>query len=128
MSPTQKTAKEPTKQSAHARCTENDRLASRITNSLEVAQADLAKLSGSVGSGVHELRRDLSKLLRDARRHAGKLGRTTRKDLERLQKDLAAAAKSKPAKTISVPKATKPARAAKVAKPRRAARPKSAAR
>jgi predicted site-specific integrase-resolvase len=128
MSPTPKTAKKPTKQSAHARCAENDRLASRITKSLEVAQADLEKLSGSVGSGVHELRRDLSKLLRDARRHAGKLGSTTRKDLERLQKDLAAAAKRKPARTISVPKATKPARAAKVAKPRRAARPKSAAR
>src|ERR1700752_5072701 len=49
---------------------ENDRLIHRITGSLDVAQADLGRLRGSVGSGVSDLRRDLAKLLRSARRDA----------------------------------------------------------
>lgn len=74
---------------------ENDRVLGRIAESLEVAQADLGKLRGSVGTGVNELRRDLSKLLRDASRDVTRLGKSTRKDLERLQKDMVAAARPK---------------------------------
>jgi len=106
MSPTQKAPKKPAKkpakkasrasQQAHALRQENERLIRRITDSLDVAQADLAKLRGDVAAGVSDMRRELSKLLRDARRNAIKMGNATRKDLERLQKDMVAATKPKP--------------------------------
>src|ERR1700686_4996265 len=94
----------------HAHCKENDRLVRRITDSLDAAHSDLEKLRGSVGSGVNDIRHDLAKLLRDARRDARRLGNRTRKDLEKLQKDMAAASKPKPkpaakAKTASKVKA-----------------------
>jgi ABC-type transporter Mla subunit MlaD len=98
MSPTQKAkAKAPrVTHSAHARCEENDRVLSRIADSLDAAQNHLGKLGGTVGSGVNDLRRDVSKALRDARRDVTKMGKATRKDLERMQKDMLAAAKPKP--------------------------------
>jgi vacuolar-type H+-ATPase subunit H len=124
MSPTQKApAKKPPRQTsrapehAHARCKENDRLITRITDSLDVAQADLSKLGSNLEAGVGELRRELSRLLRDARRNAAKMGKATRKDLERLQKDMVATAKkAKPNGTA----AAKPKRTA-AAKPKRTA-------
>jgi vacuolar-type H+-ATPase subunit H len=125
------TAKAPAKTpSTHAHCKENDRLVRRITDSLDVAHADLEKLRGSVGSGVSDMRHDLAKLLRDARRDARKLGNRTRKDLEKLQKDMAAASKPKPKPAAKAKPASKAKAASKVssAKPRRAARAKSAAR
>jgi len=148
MAPTHKAEKKPTNRGAYLHFAKNDRLVKRITDALDAAQEDLAKLSGDVGSGVTDLRRDLSKLLRDARRHAGKLGTTTRKDLERLQKGLAGTAKSKPAKAAKAskpakasratkagktskaakPSKAKPSGAAKTSKPRRVARPRSAPR
>ncbi len=79
---------------ARKRFEDNDRVIRRITKSLDVALDDLAKVGGSVGAGAGDLRRDLAKMLRDTRRHATKMGNATRKDLERLQKDMAAAAKS----------------------------------
>jgi hypothetical protein len=79
---------------ARKRFEDNDRVIRRITKSLDVALEDLAKVGGSVGAGAGELRRDLAKMLRDTRRHATKMGNATRKDLERLQKDMTAAAKS----------------------------------
>ena len=88
MSPTQKKPA-ASRASKRARVSEaNDRIIRRIINSLDVAQADLTKLGGSVGSGIGEVRRDLAKLIRDARRHADKLAKETRKDLEKLQKDM----------------------------------------
>ncbi|MCW3068819.1 MAG: hypothetical protein JWL67_1444 [Solirubrobacterales bacterium] len=75
---------------ARKRVEENDRVIRRINKSLDVALADLTK----VGAGAGDIRRDLTKLLRDARKHATKMGNATRKDLERLQKDVVAAAKS----------------------------------
>jgi hypothetical protein len=101
MSPTKKT---PTKlagrplrvaEKARAHWEENDRVIRRISDSLDVAQADLTKLGGSLGAGAGDLRRDLARLLRDARRHAASMGKATGKDLERLQRDIVAAAKPK---------------------------------
>jgi hypothetical protein len=79
---------------ARKRFEDNDRVIRRITKSLDVALDDLAKVGGSVGAGAGELRRDLAKMLRDTRRHATKMGNATRKDLDRLQKDMTAAAKN----------------------------------
>jgi hypothetical protein len=106
MSPTPKAkAKAPrVTASAHARCQENDRVLSRVADSLDVAQKHLGKLGGNVGSGVSDLRRDVSKALRDARRDVTKMGKATRKELERLQKDMLAAAKPR-RKGAGVPKA-----------------------
>ena len=84
--------KAPARKAPTATHVENDRLIRRITDSLDVAQADLGNLRGTVGSGVGDLRRDLAKLLRSARRDAERLGKATRKDLERLQRDVASAA------------------------------------
>jgi energy-coupling factor transporter ATP-binding protein EcfA2 len=76
---------------------QNGRALDRVTKSLESAQGELSALRGSMGSGASDLRKDLSRLLRDARREAGKLSNTIRRDLERIQKDLAStAAKSSP--------------------------------
>jgi hypothetical protein len=101
MSPTKKTrtklAGRPLRvaEKARARWEENDRVIRRISDSLDVAQADLTKLGGSLGAGAGDLRRDLARLLRDARRHAASMGKATGKDLERLQRDIVAAAKPK---------------------------------
>jgi hypothetical protein len=87
---------------------DNERVISRIAESLEVAQADLNKLRGSLGSGANDLRKDLSKLLRDARRDAKKMATASRKDLKRLQKDVVSAAKP-PAARSRRTRAAKPA-------------------
>ena len=71
----------------------------RISKSLDVAMADLGKVGGSIGTGAGDIRRDLSKLLRDAKRSTTKMGKATRKDLDRLQKDVTAAAKSNGARS-----------------------------
>jgi vacuolar-type H+-ATPase subunit H len=132
MSPTQKAARKPARrQSAaarstpakggaaeHARFMENERVIRHVTDSLEVAQADLAKLRANLGAGVGDAHKNLSRLLRDARRDAAKLGRATRKDLQRLQKDMLAAAKAAP-KRAGV---GKPATAAKAASKRAGAK------
>src|SRR6202035_4295222 len=104
MAPTKKVSSKkarPASSPAHRvrkRIEENDRVIRRISDSLDVALKDLPKVGGNVGAGVGELRKDLSKLLRDARSHATKMSKATRKDLEKLQKDMMAAAKSKPSK------------------------------
>lgn len=93
--PTKKATTRPgASEAERARCEENDRVIGRIAGSIEVAQADLGKLGGSLGTGVSDLRRDLAKLLRDARRDVTKMSKATRRDLEKLQKDLAKAAKA----------------------------------
>jgi len=60
MSPTKKT---PAKLAgkARARWEENDRVIRRISDSLDVAQADLTKLGGNLGAGAGDLRRDLAR-------------------------------------------------------------------
>jgi hypothetical protein len=127
MSPTQKAARKPAGARAraskriHARLAENDRLVKRVGSSLEVAQKDLGKLGGSVGTGVTDLRKNLTRLLRDARRDATKLSNATRKDLERLQKDVAAAAKPKRGKAARKTAAKKPAAKRTTAKKTRSA-------
>jgi hypothetical protein len=110
--------KTPVRKPAAASHAANDRLIRRITDSLDVAQADLGKLRGSVGSGVSDLRGDLAKLLRSARRDAEKLGKATRKDLERLQRDVAAAARIKPRSTKSAASRNGSAKAAAKSKGR----------
>jgi hypothetical protein len=81
------------KDAARERCEENNRVIERVTKSLEVAQADLSALRGSVGSGATDLRKDVNRLIRDARRDLTKMSKAVRRDLERAQKDLASAAK-----------------------------------
>jgi hypothetical protein len=121
MSPTQKAPTKPTGakagslRDAHARFRENERVMRRVTSSLDVAHADLTKLRGSLSAGIGDAHKNLLRLLRDASRDAAKLSKATRKDLERLQKDMLAAAKAAPKR----PGARKPA-AAKAA-PKRAA-------
>jgi chromosome segregation ATPase len=70
---------------------QNGRALDRVAKSLDAAQSELSALRGSMGSGASDLRKDLSRLLRDARRDAGKLSTTIKRDLERIQKDLASA-------------------------------------
>ena len=127
MSPTKKT---PAKlaDKARARWEENDRVIRRISDSLDVAQADLTKLGGNLGAGAGDLRRDLARLLRDSRRHAGRIGKATARDLERLQRDMMAAAKpkSRAAGKAKASAAAKPkARAAAKPKASTAAKPKA---
>src|ERR1700716_3035495 len=118
MAPTKKASTKkarPASSTAHRARTrvveENDRVIRRITDSLDVALKDLPKVGGNVGAGVGELRKDLSKLPRDARKHATKMSTATRKDLEKLQKDMMAAAKSKPSRGAArKPRAAKAAR------------------
>jgi hypothetical protein len=95
--PTKPRAKPRARASEQARYEENGRVIRGITESLDVAQADLGKLRGSLGTGASDLRRDLGTLLRDARRDVIKIGKATRKDLERLQSDMLATTKPKPA-------------------------------
>jgi peptidoglycan hydrolase CwlO-like protein len=134
MSPTNKPpakrtgAKGSAAKQAHARCRENERAIRKVLSSLETAQGDLAKLRGDLGSGVGDARKSLTRLLRDARRDATKLGNATRKDLERLQKDMLAAAKAAPKRAGARKPAAKAARkpAAAKAAPKRASTRKAA--
>jgi hypothetical protein len=88
------TKKASAQKSAAERCEQNSRAIARIAKSLEVAQADLAALRGSVGTGATDLRKDVMRLLRDARRDLTKMSKAVSRDLERAQRDLASAAKS----------------------------------
>lgn len=82
-------------EAAKARCEQNAEVIDRITHSIEIAQSDLSSLGGSIGAGMKDLRKDLSKLLKDARRDVRRMGVATKKDIERLQKDLTATARSR---------------------------------
>lgn len=95
--PQAKKTKQPPRATAvaHARAEDDARRLERITQTLEVAQKDLAAIGGSVGTGVRDLRRDVTKLLRDARRDLGRMRRAIQRDLDRLQKDVTSAASSK---------------------------------
>jgi hypothetical protein len=68
----------------------------RVTKALESAQKDVGSIGGSVGTGVRDLRGDVTKLLRDARRDLAKMRRAIERDLNRLQKDLTEASSAKP--------------------------------
>lgn len=128
---------------AQAAARDTERAIRRIEKSIEGAQSDFAKLGGSLGGSVGDLRRNVTRMLRDARRDLTKIGNATRKDLERLQKEMVAATKPRSAskarasaKAASTkraaakrpaakrPAAKKPARkpAKKAAKPRTAAK------
>jgi hypothetical protein len=95
MPATRRSASKPrASDSARKRHQENGRVIDRVAKSLEHAQADLSALRGTMGSGASDLRKDITRLVRDARRDVGKLSTAIRRDLERAQKDLTAAAKS----------------------------------
>jgi hypothetical protein len=92
--PSRKSASKPrAAEVARERCEENNRVIERISKSLEVAQADLAAIGGSVGAGAGDLRKDVTRLLRDACRDLTKMSKAVRRDLEQAQKDIASAAK-----------------------------------
>jgi hypothetical protein len=69
----------------------------RLNKSLDDSQKALVALRKEVGKdvsqGARDLYDDLGKFIKDARRDSGKLGTALRKDLEALQKRLAASAK-----------------------------------
>ena len=97
MPATQKPASRPRATAAvRARAEDDAHRLDRISQTLEVAQKDLAAIGGSVGIGVRDLRRDVNRLLRDARRDLLKMRRAVQRDLERLQKDLSSAPMAKP--------------------------------
>lgn len=101
MSPTEKThtgagagaGRTRTTEAAKARCEQNAQAIERVAKSLQTAQDDLSSIGGSIGAGVGDLRKDVARLLRDANRDIRKMGVATRRDLERLQKDLVASAR-----------------------------------
>jgi hypothetical protein len=105
MPPVKRSPRGTVKQTAARRAqklrVENERAIRRVAQSLDVAQADLAKLSGSLGAGAADVRRDLTRGIRDARHHAVKLVKAAQKDLERLQQDVASATRTKPAAKAS---------------------------
>jgi hypothetical protein len=69
----------------------------RLNKSLDDSQKALAALRKDLGKdvseGARDLYDDLGKFIKDARRDSGKLGTALRKDLEALQKRLAASGK-----------------------------------
>jgi hypothetical protein len=86
--------------------------------SLETAQKDLAAIGGTLGTGAGDLRKDVTRMLRDARRDLTKMGKAMSREVERLQKDVVSAkpkarpkARPKAAKA-GAGKATKRAKAA----------------
>ena len=83
----------PAAAAARKRYEESSRVIDHIVQTLEAAQSDLAAIRGSVGAGAGDLRKDVTRLLRDARRDLTKMSKAVRRDLERAQKDLATAAK-----------------------------------
>ena len=111
MPATKKTATRPHATAAACSRAEDDaRRLERVSASLEAAQKDLTAIGGSLGTGVRDLRRDVNRLLHDASRDLLKMRRAVQRDIERLQRDLIAAATSKPPVKRSVPtRATKPA-------------------
>ncbi len=81
---------------SRARIERSHRAIARISDSLEAAQKELSAIGTSLGTGANDLRKDVTKLLRDTRREVTKMSKTTRRDLERLQKDVGATSKAKP--------------------------------
>jgi hypothetical protein len=103
---TKKSAAEPRATvAAHARAENDARRLEHINASLEAAQKDLAAIGGSLGIGMRDLRRDLNRLLRDARRDLLKMRRALLHDVDRLQRDLTAAATAKPPASRRAPTA-----------------------
>jgi hypothetical protein len=81
---------------ARDRAENSARRLEHITESLEAAQKGLASIGGSLETGVRDLRRDVQKLLRDARPDLLKMRCAVQRVVDRLQKDLATAATAKP--------------------------------
>jgi hypothetical protein len=57
----------------------------RVHKSLESAEKAMSNLKGDLGSGAGDLRKNVARLIKDARRDAGKMNTSVRRDLERLQ-------------------------------------------
>ena len=97
---TRKTAPKPARarvtEAAHARSVQNERAIARIKELLEVVQKETTAIRGSLGAGRSDLRKDVSKMLREVRRDVEKMNKAVRRDLERLQKELASTAKAGP--------------------------------
>jgi len=82
---------------ARAHIEKDDRAIGRLLKTLEAAQKDLAAIGGSLGTGASDVRKDVARLLRDARRDVTKMSTAVQRELERLQKDLRPASKPKKA-------------------------------
>jgi ABC-type transporter Mla subunit MlaD len=102
----QKTTRSPrTTTAARARTERDARKLDQINQALEGAQKDLASVGGSLGTGVGDLRRDVSKMLRAASRDLTKMRRAVGRDLDHLQKDLSALGKRPTSRNGRAPKA-----------------------
>jgi hypothetical protein len=73
----------------------DDRAIGRLLKTLDAAQKDLAAIGGSLGTGASDVRKDVARLLRDARRDVTKMSKAVQRELERLQRDLRPASKPK---------------------------------
>ena len=78
-----------------ARAQLDTRQLDRIAKALEAAQKDLASVGGSLGSGARDLRGNIIKTLRDSRRDLGTMRKAVQAEVERIQKELASAARSR---------------------------------
>jgi ABC-type transporter Mla subunit MlaD len=94
------TARKPAKSATRPRHSQNTRALERVNKSLDAAAEALKAVSGDAGAGARELRRDLTKMLKDARRDATRMSKSMRKELEQLQRAVTTSrpAKRKPAR------------------------------
>jgi hypothetical protein len=87
---------------------QNGRALDRVKKALESTEKELGAIRGSLAGG-RDLRKDATKLLKGARREVEKMNKALARDLERLQKDVTAAAKAKPASKAKPKKAARKA-------------------
>jgi hypothetical protein len=112
-SPIRPTATNTATKTASAHLEQSDRAIGRIGESLAAAQKDLTAIGDSLGSGAGDLRRDVTKLLRDARRDVTKMSKLVRRDLAHLQKDIGAVSGARPRRARPGSTRTKPGGAAR---------------
>jgi hypothetical protein len=78
---------------ARTRHESNRRAIDRVKKALETTQKEIGAIRGTLGAGRKDLRKDVAKRLREARRDVDKMNKAVLGELERVQKELAGAAK-----------------------------------
>jgi len=92
----QPSARPQATKTACARLEKSDRAISRIGESLAAAQKDLSEIGGTLESGAGNLSKDVTKLIRDARREVTKMSKLVRRDLDHLQTGRSVSSETKP--------------------------------
>ena len=106
---------------ARTRHESNRRAIDRVKKALDATQKEIGAIRGTLGAGRKDLRKEVAKRLREARRDVDKMNKAVVGELERIQKELAGAAKGAKPKGAAR-KARKPAsRSSPRAKSKRAA-------